>query len=172
MKDFGVFCANLNSILETKFQNISKDYLYGRDINYHYYFQYLFKDITTIYSKNLIADKLCEVINSSYDWSYFFERNVSTAQNVNDAPSEEASEIKTIITPECDELGFSLCVVDDLDLLIIQILEKPLTIEQLVNELKTHFDEEDFKESTAEFEALLFLKIKRGLHNKSIRVVF
>jgi DNA gyrase inhibitor GyrI len=73
--------------------------------------------------------------------------------------------------PECDTLGFSINAIDELELTILELIGKGTTVNELFNELKSYFDEEDLKDSWAEFEKLIFTKINNGLLTKSIQVI-
>ena len=42
---------------------------------------------------------------------------------------------------------------------------------ELLTELKAYFDEDELSKSQIEFEALIFGRIKMGIHVKSIRVL-
>ena len=44
LKDLSLFCKKINEIVNDKFSLISNDYLYGRDLNANYYFQFLFEN--------------------------------------------------------------------------------------------------------------------------------
>ncbi|TRX00372.1 DUF6734 family protein [Flavobacterium gawalongense] len=171
IKDASLFCKKINSIVKNKFSLISHNHLYGRDVNIHQYFQFLFEDIATIYQKKIIAEDIFEIIESSYDWSYYFEKNYHNRLNVNSLPNKDVSVIHSIIIPECDIEGFSISIIDNLDLILLGILEKEKTVQELLDELKVYFDEDDLNESKTEFEMLLFRKLKKAIHNKSIRVL-
>ncbi len=172
LKDLNTLCENINQIIKDTFSFISFDYLYCRDIHIDQYFEYLFAEPDLVYEKRLIAESISEIIETKYDWSSFFERNDVKSLNINPCPSIESSEIKNIIIPECDTVGFSITTLDSLDLVILEILETQKTIRALIEKLKNYFDDDDFNESILEFEKLLFLKIKRLIHIKSIRVLF
>jgi hypothetical protein len=171
IQDVTVFCETINTIVSDKFSLVSDDYLYGRDLNKTHYFRLLFEDVSTIYHKKIVADTVFEIIESSYDWSYYFERNGNLRLNVNPLPSKETAPIHTLLMPECDGIGFSVSTLDDLDLVVLEILQEPKTVATLFEELKPYFDEDDWNDSKVEFELLLFKKINKAIQNKSIRVL-
>jgi hypothetical protein len=172
LKDLDLFCQKINSITRSKFSLIATDYLYARDLNVNKYFQYLFEDVKNIYSKKLIADDTIEIIESNYNWSIFLERKNSNELNRDTALGKNPSKASMVIVPECDRNGFSIGNVDNLDLVLLKVLEKTKTVQELLGELKGHFDETELNKSKREFEKLIFGRIKLGLHIKSIRVIF
>lgn len=171
LDDVTFFCQRINIIAKDKFSLLSDDYLYGRDLNKTQYFQVLFEDLKSIYYKKLVSDTIYEIIESDYDWSYYFEKNYNVRLNVNPLPNKEITTINSLIMPECSDVGFTVSTLDDLDLVVLKILQTVKTINELIEELKHYFDEDDLNYSKAEFELLIFKKIKKGIHNKSIRVL-
>ena len=172
LKDLELFCQKINSITKSKFSLISNDYLYARDSNVNQYFQYLFEDVKNIYSKKMITDDSIEIIESKYDWSSFFEKNGSNILNLNPELDKKTSQIHSVLIPECDIEGFSIGNIDGLDLILLKILEKTKTVQELLEELKAYFDETELNKSEIQFEKLIFGRIKLGIHMKSIRVVY
>ena len=171
LKDLALFCRKINLIIKDKFSLISKDYLYARDSNANLYFQNLFDDVKNIYHKKIVADDSVKVLESKYEWSSFFEKKDNNKLNINSKPDKKAATIYTLVTPECDREGFSITTVDSLDIILLEILKETKTIHELLTELKAYFDEDELNKSQIEFEALIFGRIKMGIHVKSIRVL-
>jgi hypothetical protein len=73
--------------------------------------------------------------------------------------------------PECTEKGYSTVNIDSLDILILSIIEERKTVTSLLEQLKASFDPNDLEDSKAEFEKLIFGRIKNGLQNKSIKAI-
>jgi hypothetical protein len=171
LEDLELFCKKINSVLRTKFSLITADYLYARDLNVNQYFQELFEDVENIYSKKLIADDGSEIIESNYKWTTFREINNSYKLYANTILEEKPSKTSSVIVPECDRNGFSIGSIDSLDLILLDILKKTKTVQELLHELSDYFDETELNKSKIEFEKLIFGRIKQGIHMKSIRVV-
>ena len=170
LKDIELFVSKINQINNTKFSFISKDFLYGRNCNSNYYYEYLFENKETIYSKKIIADSTFEIIESHYDWCCLREENkkgiASTILN------SERMSISTVVIPECDSDGFNLSTIDNLDILILEILESAKTIAELLEEIKDYFNQDELIKSLNEFEKLIFGRIKIGLQSKTIKVEY
>lgn len=172
LRDINSFCQRINRVLSNKFSLYTVDYLYGRDLNVDKYFQYLFEDLDGIYKKKIIADDCVEIIESKYNWSFLFDNNKSSRINSPSIDDEKEGKFFAIITPECYKMGFSIGNIDGLDLIILEILEKAKTIQELLFEVREYFEEDELKQSHTRFEKLVFGRIKLGIHLKCIRVLF
>jgi hypothetical protein len=170
--DFDIFCSKIDSIIKIDFSIISKDYLYARDCNSSFSFQYLFENKKDVYLKKLIREDNYQIIESTYNWSSFIEKQKVKKEGEVVKLEESQARINTIIIPECDQDRFSLAYIDSLDMLILEILSKIKTIRELFNELKNHFEKDELNKSSIEFEKLIFGRIKLGLHIKSIKLIY
>lgn len=81
------------------------------------------------------------------------------------------AKFNTGIIPECDIQGYSIVNIDDLDNLILQSVQKPITIAQLLNDIKDAFDTEELEQHYDEFEQLIFGRIKMALQTKIITAI-
>jgi hypothetical protein len=164
--DLTSFCQKLNNILSLKFRMISKDYLYARDISIVQYYEYLFQDTFNIYRTNISAEENIEIIETIYDWAFYFEKGtLSRIPNNNPKPI-----INIAIIPECDRKGFSLVPLDDLDLVILKIVKLTKTIREILKELKVFFNESELQNEQLYFEKLILGRLKIGINNKIIKV--
>jgi hypothetical protein len=160
VQDAKQFCDKINTLLTEKFQKISPHYLMGRDVNATAYFEFLFASTATIDAKTLVADSICEVVESHFDWSEFLENRKPKSNNRNNEKTT------LLLIPECGEKGFSIAKLDRLELNIFRILKTPKTVEALLKELKLPTN----KNSENEYLLLIYRKIKKAIQNKSIRV--
>jgi len=168
-QDIDAFEIKLDDILNQKFISYSKEYLYTRDVKRTPYYQLIFEDTSTSFNTKLIADPLLEIIEHKYNWyevyeSYFNEKYIKPTLNT------EPSANYTCVIPECDSTGYSLVNVDDLDLLILECLKNPISVSELLNEIKSYFDPTDLGDSAAQFELLITGRIKSAIHSKTIKV--
>ncbi|TRX26595.1 hypothetical protein FNW25_08210 [Flavobacterium franklandianum] len=172
LQDLILFYKKIDLIVKNKFSLISKDYLYARDLNVNQYFQHLFEDNKAIYQKVIMADDNIQIIDSKYEWSPSFKQKYSNNLYVIQTPIKKATKNYAVLTPECDVEGFSTEKIDNLDLIILEILEKAKTVQELLDKLKSYFDDDELNKSQKEFEKLIFGRIKLGIHIKSIRVLY
>jgi hypothetical protein len=156
-KDAKQFCEKVNRFITQKMPAIAPDFLLGRDLNLPAYNSHLFADNSSIYSKTIVADELCEVIESHFDWQHFLDGNKKK--------KTKGTSI-TLLIPECNDKGFSFATIDKLELRILKILKSPKTVKMLLNELKISTD----PSMPNEYEQLIFRKIKKAIGNKSMKV--
>jgi hypothetical protein len=107
------------------------------------------------------------MVESRFDWT----GELNGKEGFITAELEEPRPEKyiTAMIPECDKIGFSVDNIDELDVIILQALQRPATIHQLFEEVKNCFDADELEECKNEFEKLIFGRIKKGLVNKSIK---
>ena len=168
-EDLKKFDSAIAQIQINKFLQISPTYLLARDISSTGYPTYIFGDKSLIYDKVIVAESQVQKIESKFDWTV-----IDTSVNpilVNQMIEAQPSEIYTLVIPECDPSGYSLASIDELDLLILQTLEEPKTISELFDQIRHAFDSDDLESSKAEFEELIFGRVKKGLVAKSIKAV-
>ena len=171
-KDINQFEQSLVTIIENKFNDVARNYLYARDISNARYAEYIFGEPETIYDKIILSDDLNEIIESQFDWTIMDVSPKLVQGNVIGFLEQEVSlkSIYTLVVPECDQYGYSVTNIDELDCLLLQTVKEPKSIRDLFEQIKFAFDPDDLASSVPEFEKLIFGRIKNGLLNKSIKV--
>lgn len=170
--DIVVFENKIRAIVDEKFDSISLDYLYARDINHTFYFQYLFENKNTTYKKVLVVEGFVEIIESQFDWTdMFFKETLLGKTKLLQQFELAPSVISTAIIPECTPMQYSMQNIDDLDILILQIAQQPISIENLFTQLTPSFDIEEIENDPEIFEKLIFLRIKMLLQSKVIKAI-
>ena len=169
-KDIKLFQKKLHILLQKKFINYSRDYLYGRDISHIQHLQMIFENPDKGFNIRLLIDPLVEIAECKYNWnevyqSYVDDKHTKTELNL------EPSAVRISIIPECDTQGYSLIDLDDLDSLILDILKTPTTVNDLINQIKTWFDADDLENSLAEFSKLIHGRIKMAIQSKIIKAL-
>lgn len=166
--DLDSFEQELWRVVSEEFSRIPYDSLWSRDILCAGYTQYLFEDQNTTIERVIVAEKNTRQISCRFNWLHLLpEAGVNKSQLFE--PNLEG--FKILVVPECDQTGYSLDTLDNLDCFLLNALSRPLKIQDLLSELETLFEEEDLKESRAEFLQLVFGRIKKAILNKSVRVI-
>jgi hypothetical protein len=172
--DLAKFEDNLLTLNKEKLYNLSKAYLYARDLMSSAYPEYIFCNPATTYEKIIFTDELVTIIESQFNWADV-RGDISSVRflikGMLDTSSEDQQKY-TLVVPECDEAGYSLTSIDELDYLLLHSINEPKSIGDLLEQMKSAFDKDDLSSSVSEFEKLIFGRIKNGLVNKSIRTVF
>ncbi|WP_316801954.1 DUF6734 family protein [Pedobacter nototheniae] len=165
--DFDIFSTTIKKIVYNKFSKISELFLYGRDLNCTEYFEYLFADVSNIYKKKIVAMEYTEIIKSQNDWSQINNRAFTMRKG-----KKPFDNFFTAIVPECNQFGYSLSNLDLLDIEILKEIKSIKTIGRLLNDCKKMFDKNEVETSKVEFEKLVFGRIKKGINNKTIGVLY
>jgi len=169
-EDINQFEQILESLLSEKFVSYSQEYLYARDLNCTTYIQQIFTDPETGFNSILEIEPMLEIIDCMYNWHEVYHSYVH--DNYKKAVLDDGQSIRHIaIIPECNKTGYSLIDIDDLDLYILDLLEKPISVRTLVEEIKVSFDPEDLRNALAEFETLIYGRIKNAIQSKIIKVL-
>ncbi|MFS2189503.1 DUF6734 family protein [Mucilaginibacter sp. Mucisp84] len=171
LNDAKLFEARLNDTIENDFSQHSNEFLYQRDIAHTNYFEYIFADRDSSYAKKIVADKIVQITESSFDWRSF---DTEISKNLKKRPlnlNETPTSVYVCIIPECHYKGYSLSIIDDLDMRLLQISEQPVAINDVLTEIRSVFEPDDLKASLAEFELLIIGRIKLMLQAKIIKAV-
>lgn len=171
LEDINQFENALLGIVKMKFSVISKNYLLARDTGRAKFSEYIFGNPQTTYERSIVADRLTERIKSQFDWTPLDELDGSLQITIDKLGDQEPSIVYTLVTPEYDQIGYSLDSIDELDCLLLETLCEPKTIRELFKQIEYAFDPEDLANSKSEFEKLIFGRIKKGFQNKSIEAV-
>ncbi len=166
-RDFNLFFKKVNNFKKAKFSKFSLDYLYGRDLNVTQYFELLFADEGNILKKTLVSTQDCIIIESRYDWSL-----IDNSTNHFQKKNQLKKSVLTMMVPESNVKGYSLNNIDRLDVEIINILKEKKTVGELLRICKNLFNDQDLAHSKEEFKKLIFGRIKKALHNKSIKPIY
>jgi len=168
VNDLDFFERELSRIVNEEFSQISYKSLWSRDILFAGYIQYVFENEKAIIYKVIVADKNTRQISCRFNWLHLLlEDGIINLQ-----PSEQNADVfQILVVPECDDTGYSLDTLDNLDCLLLSVLSHPLKIQDLLNEIGAFFEEEDLNESRTEFRQLVFGRIKKAISNKSVKVV-
>lgn len=170
LKDLDHLEESIFQTVSSNFYHLSDDYLYFRDMQSAKSIEYVYEHKSLINDKILVAEENIKVMMTKFDWSlvddsFSFSKKISKV--LNDKPSSN----RLAIIPECDLRRYSLLSVDKLDVLILDLLKKPLSIRSLIEDLKKYFHQNDLVDQSR-YENLIHSRLKFGLLNKIYKVVF
>jgi hypothetical protein len=170
LSDLDSFESQLQNLVRQKFLNYSMEYLYARDLEHLQYFQILFDDKMFGYDKKIKIDIPVEIIESKFDWSEIdneLSGDIKIYKQLNALPSKTF----TAVIPECNDIGYSLINIDSLDLMLLQLFHKPVSINEVLREAKAAFDPAELETYQSEFELLIIGRIKTALQVKMIKLI-
>jgi hypothetical protein len=170
LEDVSFFEENIFSVLTEKFAGYSDRYLYARDISHTEYFGYIFADPKMGYQMKLITDRGYHILESRFDWSEI-DSDAFGQMVLMEQMELPPSKYFTAVIPECESTGFRLLNVDELDIRILEIFAETATVNELLNALRSDFDDADLEASEQEFEILITGRIKVAIMNKLLKTV-
>lgn len=172
LDDLKLLESTINKVVKEKFGFISRNYLLARDIHATQYSAYVFGEAVSIYDRVLVASSLVETIETQFEWTILENYIGSVHLDIFESlVNAEPTTHYTLVIPECDQIGYAISGIDQIDCLILETLKEPKTVEKLFDEIKAAFDADDLANSTKEFGKLIFGRIKKGFLNKSIMAV-
>lgn len=166
-----LFENSIAEIIKANFKNINRNLLYKRDVLNSSYGEYIFNGKEKIYKKILVAEDHYEILTPPFDWS-LLENIEKPLEEVFSKLIDSASETNYIaVIPECCPKGYSLLQLGYLDILMLDILKQPASIEQLLREISKLFPPEEIENAYDKFTALIYDRIKNALSGKLIRPI-
>ena len=176
IQDGEAHLKDLNHLEESIFQTVSSnfsrlpgDYLYFRDMQSAKSIEFVYGDKPLINDKILVAEENIKVIVTQFDWS-LVDDSFSFSKKISKVLSDKPSSNNLAIIPECDLRKYSLLSVDKLDMLILDLLKKSLSIRSLLEGLKKYFHPNDLVDQSR-YENLIHSRLKFGLLNKIYKAV-
>jgi len=171
IKDVTLFENSINDILTTKFAQIDKESLYQRDIICTRYIENVFGSKGTIYQRSFVASDNIEIVDPGFDWTLLDVEADSMTMKMEKVIASGDEPVKLVVIPECDKTGYSLILADELDVSLLQLLAKPFSVAAILVEIAKEFDEEELKNAYADFEHLIFGRIKLALLNRLVKLI-
>lgn len=168
-KDFDLFIQQMQSNLESLSQNYSRDYLYGRDLSAEDWFSFLFSDEKQVHEKLVIACGEIFVLKSAYDWAGLINKWKRKGARYYENLELEKGEYYSIVVAEFFDNSFSIYDLDDMEKIILEKLSKPLSINELIGEMKEYVDEEVVNDYFEKYIDLIIVFVKQLVLKKAIR---
>jgi hypothetical protein len=169
INDITLLENSIQRILMHKFSKINKEYLYQRDILSACYNETVFADSARMDDVQLVAVENSEIVKTNFDWTLLDEETDSLVLRLQKIIESEREFNNLVIIPECDKVGFSLVSIDDLDIFVLELLRKPMSVNRLLKEAAKAFDPDELISAYEDYKLLIFGRIKIALLNKLIK---
>ena len=112
-----------------------------------------------------------EIVDPGFDWTLLDVEADSMTMKMEKVIASGDEPVKLVVIPECDKTGYSLILADELDVSLLQLLAKPFSVAAILVEIAKEFDEEELKNAYADFEHLIFGRIKLALLNRLVKLI-
>jgi hypothetical protein len=170
LSDVENFENKLFSIVEG-FDSVPQELLDKRDLEAITYGEYIFSNRSEVLEKKVVAEESAGMIRSKYRWSIVGRDGDDIHSLFSSVFHSEEQQFLTLVVAECNQPGYALHLIDELDCAILKLIAQPMQITDLMVQLEKLFDADDLEHSRAEFHQLIFGRIKQGLVNKGIKAV-
>jgi len=168
-EDFVLFTENIQYSLCSLFSKYSPDYLYGRDLKAEEWFSFLFSDEKQVQQKLVITCKETCVLKSVYDWARLINKWKRKGARYYENLELGKGEYYSVVVPEFFGDKFSIYDLDEMENLILDKLSIPLSIKELVSEMREYVDEEVLNEHFGEYVDLIIVFLKQLVLKKAVR---
>jgi hypothetical protein len=167
--DFEKFYNNLILLLEQN--KISNLYLYGRDLNSVNWCKDIFEDETEILNKTIVKCSEIKIIKSDFDWAGIFNKFYRVGVVYYEKLQISQGQFFNVIVPEVSENMFSLYDVDEFENEILNQLNTPLTISELLQNLQYLFEDDVIENYYEKFYEVIISCLKPLIEKKIIQLI-
>lgn len=137
--------------------------LLERDLAQFAYYELFQKPFEEMAQTVIIASPLASPITTQWNWAGSPEY---LANNLQEPPQEH----HTLLVPTLHPLGYREFATDDLDFLIIETIKTPLSIFQMLENIKEYFDADDLQESLESFHQLILGRLENLMFHQCIAI--
>lgn len=159
------FADDVNKICK-KFCHLSKEFVYGRDLECMSW-----QDKASRGDRITISKEAC-IITSSYNWggklNQLRRSSIEYYERVN---FDLEGEYYCIVVPELLAKGYQIHDIDDVELCIFEELHEPKTLEELLDSCTKYFDDEIIRKNYLKYEIFIGTLIKRLISIKAIHSI-
>lgn len=166
--DLKVFFNSISSI-KNEYQKIPKEYIYGRDLDSVTWYCRLFGNKTHTMAKEIEKCKGVNIIQSEFNWSGLYNKNIRVAVRYYDDLQILRGEFYNLVLPEIYGDGYSLYDIDEMEYLILTHLQSQMNIGGLFNIMLEYADDDVIQNHIARYETLFIEMLKQLVLKKAIK---
>jgi len=150
-------------------RQVSREYLYGRDLQSQQWYCSLFSSLENIESKTIVCCSDHFVIESAYDWSRLYNclYRVGVVHYEEFVP--ERGLFHHLIVQEATDYSISLYDLDEMEQLILAYLKTPGSIGALLKEMEQYMEEEVLQSHYDAYRSLVLSFIQQLVVKKAIK---
>jgi hypothetical protein len=137
--------------------------LLKRDLAQQAYYQLFQQSFEAMGQTVIVADPLASSVMTQWVWTGSPEYVTANLQ-------EPPQEYHTLLVPTLRPEGYRELMVDDLDFLIIETIKKPLSIFQMLENIKEYFDADDLEDSLESFHQLILGRLENLMFHQCIAI--
>jgi hypothetical protein len=166
--DFQAFSNRLVKVLGD-YKQLSREYLYGRDLVSGKWYCEVFEDEAAVMSMVLEKCQEVSVIESNFDWAGLYNKHTRLAVQYYGELELAPGDFYTLIIPEIYGDGFTVQDIDEMENLILENLLSPMLIADLFELMLEYVEEDIIKYHLEEYKVLFFEMLKQLILKKAIK---
>lgn len=168
-QDFYLFISTLRKHLNKFLEIYSPLYINGRDLASNTWYESLFSNENKILEQKICLVEMTQIITSDFDWGRFFQKRKSFGIEYYHNFKMKQGTFYSLLIYEITDTHFSLYDLDELEKIIIDKTHKPITINQLLKEMRSFADDDIINNYLREFDKLILTFIKRLVVIKALK---
>jgi Txe/YoeB family toxin of Txe-Axe toxin-antitoxin module len=162
------FVKNVANIVKEN-STISSNYLYGRDIEALSWYRLVFGKEKSNGEIRLVKCPEVDTLSSKYNWGAFWCKYNQLGSPYYDELKIEEGDHPTIIIPEANKFGFSIYDLEKLDIILLDIVKNPKTINSILDEVKYYFEDQVINENFSKVRKLVHKLLSQLILKKAIK---
>lgn len=169
--DFNQFSEKVTLFFNTS-RTISLTYLYGRDLESVNWHCKLFANESQIRDKKIVKCPKIHVIESEFDWAGLLNKHRRVGVKHYEELELSPGYFFNLVVPEISKYGQSLFDLDELEKLILDHLDIPISINELLLIMQSYTEEDVIEHHLDTYNDLLITLVKQLVVKKAIKPVF
>jgi len=170
-KDFKIFSRHLLKYLHGS-KRICPEWLYGRDLESINWYCQLFANETVLKEKAISkCNEIC-IIESGFDWAGLVNKHRRVGIRYYQGLEITVGHFFNLVVPEINKNGFSLFDLDELEKLILDQLDNPVSIEVLLKKMQCYAEDDVVRYHLETYNSLIITFIKQLVVKKAIKPIF
>jgi len=168
LKDFNFFAQEIQKALK-RFTVYSKGYLYGRDLEHQGWFSLLFSDDNKICNQRIVCCNEIMVVESTFNWAGVLNKFKRSGIRYYEGLQLKDGNFYSVVIPEFFGNGFSVYDLDDIEKLIMEKLENPISISDLIKKMKAYVEDDVLANHFDKYIDLIMVLIKQLVLRKAVK---
>ena len=164
--DFHVFYQRLVSLLSEK---NALGNLHERDIAARQWYRNLFADSANTENQRIVRSPETDMIESSFNCAGLFNKHYRAGADYYSGLNVDKGAYYNLIVYENTDNGFSLYDMDEIDFAVFELLNEPLSVNELLFKMRPCFEDDVVENHFEAVENLILMSIKQLVVKKALQ---
>ncbi len=167
--DFAAFSHVLGDFTQRVRLQFNPQHLYGRDMAAVSWYQQLFGDETSITNHTIVSCSECTVIESAFDWAGLYNKVTRVGVQYYEELETAQGLFYNLVVAEVTTEGVALFDIDEMEKTVLELAVRPLTINQLLEQMEAYADDEVLQNHRQVFNDFVISIIRKLVTQKVVR---